>query len=98
MLQFGGFIPTVYKIKIETEAGSLDMTAHAANARPWGVTGKCPDNPVATLQWDTVDGIFTDPNGKIKKLHNGYGYMSIRQCRAYPSIIPPIDMNTVIKK
>jgi len=50
MPRFGGFIPTVYKIRIETEAGILDMTAHAANGRTWGVTGQCPDNPVATIQ------------------------------------------------
>lgn len=98
MPQYGGFIPTVYKIKIETEAGTLDMTANAVNGRTWGVTGKCPDNPVVTLCWDHVEGTFTDLNGNIKELHNGYGNMSIRQWRPYPSIIPPIDLSAGMKK
>jgi len=98
MPQFGGFIPTIYKIKIETEAGTLNMTAHAATARTWGVTGKYPDHPVATIHWDIVEGTFTDRNGKIKELHNGYGDMSIRQWRAYPSLIPPIDLNVSMNK
>ena len=98
MPQFGGFIPSVYKIRIETEEGVLDMSAHAANARTWGVTGKCPDNPVACILWDTVSGTFTDLSGKVKELHNGCGNMSIRQWRAYPSLIPPINLNAGMKK
>ena len=90
MPKYGGFIPTVYKIKIETEAGTLDMTAHAVNARTWGVTGKCPDNPVACIEWGQVDGTFTYKDGDVMTLHNGFGNISIRQWRAYPSLIPPI--------
>jgi len=93
MPRFGGFIPTVYKIRMETEAGMLDMTAHAANARTWGVTGKCPDNPVATIQWDDVNGTFAYADGTVKQLHNGFGAMSIRQWRAYPSTVPPFSSN-----
>lgn len=92
MPRFGGFIPTVYKIKVETEEGTLNMTAHAANARTCGVTGKQPDNPVATLLWDDVEGTFTYKDGRVRELHNGYGNMSIRQWRAYPSMIPPINL------
>jgi hypothetical protein len=98
MPQFGGFIPTVYKIQIETENGTLKIAAHAANARTWGVTGKCPDNPVATIQWDVVEGTFTYCDGTVKELHNGYGNMSIRQWRAYPSMFPPIGIDSGINK
>ena len=49
MPKYGGFIPTVYKIRIETEEGVLDIVAHAANARTWGMTGICPEHPVATI-------------------------------------------------
>lgn len=98
MPQFGGFLPTVYKIQIETEAGTLNMTAHAVNARTWCVTGKCPDNPVATIQWDEVTGTFTYTDGTVKELHNGYGGMSIRQWRAYPNIFPPVSSDADIHK
>lgn len=91
MPKYGGFIPTVYKIRIETEAGVLNMTAHAVNGGTWGVTGKVPDNPVACLNWDKVEGTFTFADGTVKQLTNGYGNMSIRQWRAYPSMIPPVN-------
>lgn len=98
MPQYGGFIPTVYKVSIETEAGVLNMRAHAANVRTWGVTGKCPDNPVATIEWDTVEGTFTYTDGTVKELSNGFGDVSIRQWRAYPSLIPPVGMYGGINK
>ena len=90
--QFGGFIPSVYKIRFEVEDGSLELTAHAATATTWGVTANVPDNPVATLMWDRVEGTFTYKDGRVKKLTNGFGGMSLRQWRQYPSITPPISL------
>jgi len=98
MPRFGGFLPMLYKIQIETEAGTLNMSAHAVNARTWSVTGQCPDNPVATIIWDDVEGTFTYKDGTVKELHNGYGNMSIRQWRAYPSLFPPMGMESAINK
>ena len=98
MPKYGGFVPTVYKIRIETTEGILDMTAHAVTARTWGVTGKCPDNPVATLQWGKVEGTFTYKDGNIKYLTNGFGSMSIRQWRAYPNLIPPVGAGGLNKE
>lgn len=85
----GGFIPAYYNITIESEQGTLKVHAHSANASTWGVTHKFPDNPVATLLYDTVDGTFTFPDGKVKTLTNGHGTMSIRQWQQYPQILPP---------
>jgi len=98
MPKYGGFVPTVYKIKIETNEGVLEIIAHVANARTWGVTGKYPDNPVAALLFGKVEGTFTFKNGKVKKLTNGFGAMSIRQWRAYPSLIPPITAGNINKE
>ena len=91
--QYGGFIPSVYKIRFEVEDGVLEMTARAATATVWGVTNKVPDNPVATLMWDKVEGVFTYKDGRTRKLTNGFGGMSIRQWRQYPCITPPISFN-----
>lgn len=85
----GGFIPEYYNITIESEQGTLKVRAHSANASTWGVTHKFPDNPVATLLYDTVEGTFTFPDGRIKELTNGHGTMSIRQWQQYPQILPP---------
>lgn len=86
--QYGGFIPTVYKVTMETEEGILAFTAHVVSARTWGVTGDVPDNPVATLEWDNMEGTFTFKDGRVKVLTNGMGGVSIRQWRAYPNITP----------
>ncbi|HBL32647.1 MAG TPA: hypothetical protein DDZ96_02355 [Porphyromonadaceae bacterium] len=84
----GAFIPTVYKVTMETEGGVLEYTAHVANATVWGVTGKVPDNPVATLNWDKVEGTFTGKDGHKQLLTNGMGGVSIRQWKPYPSLFP----------
>ncbi|MCL2882719.1 MAG: hypothetical protein FWF45_07560 [Coriobacteriia bacterium] len=89
--QYGGFIPSEYKIRFEVEAGVLELCAHCATATTWGVTANVPDNPVATLMWDRVEGTFTSKEGQVKTLTNGFGGMSIRQWRPYPSITPPIS-------
>ena len=93
--RFGGFVPGVYRISIETEKGTINFSARAVNVRTWGVTGNVPDNPVATIAWDAVEGTFTYTDGTVKTLTNGFGGMSIRQWRAYPSLIPPIANNSL---
>lgn len=64
------------------------MRAKVANARTWGVTYKVPDNPVASLIFDTVEGKFTYKDGTVKVLTGGRGSMSVRQWHAYPNILP----------
>lgn len=83
-----GFIPTVYKIRIEVEGGIYSVKAKVSNLETWGVTYKVPDNPVGTLVFGEVEGSFIDTNGNIRKLTNGRGVMSIRQWHAYPRILP----------
>ncbi len=67
----------------------LIMTrAHVGNARTWGVTFKVPDNPVAVLIFNRVEGTFTDNGGAVRTLTGGRGTMSVRQWHAYPNILP----------
>lgn len=88
MRELDGFIPSYYNIKIAVEDGVYEVYAHVANARTWGVTYKVPDNPVATLVFDKVDGKFTYSDGRVRVLTGGRGSMSIRQWHAYPNILP----------
>ena len=88
MRELDGFIPTYYNIRIKTDDGVYEARAHVANARVWGVTYKVPDNPVATLIFDTVEGKFTCNDGTVRNLTGGRGTMSVRQWHAYPNILP----------
>ena len=47
-----------------------------------------PDNPVAVLIFNKVEGTFTDNNGNVRTLTGGRGTMSVRQWHAYPNILP----------
>ncbi len=87
--ELDGFIPTKYNIKMEVEDGIYEVTAHVCNATTWGVTYKAPDNPVATLTFDKVEGRFTYNDGTRKELTGGRGTISVRQWHAYPNILPP---------
>lgn len=86
--ELDGFIPTTYKIRIEVEDGLYEIKAHVGNATTWGVTFKVPDNPVATLIFDKVEGTFTHRDGTVRTLTGGVGDMSVRQWHAYPNILP----------
>lgn len=86
--ELDGFVPTVYKIRIETEDGVCEIKAHVGNATTWGVTYKVPDNPVATLIFDSVEGRFTYKDGTARTLTGGTGDVSVRQWHAYPNILP----------
>ena len=92
-----GFIPTIYRVKIEVEDGIYEIKAHVCNATTWGVTFKVPDNPVATLTFDVVEGTFTENNGTIRTLTGGMGNMSVRQWHAYPNILPRELYNDEVK-
>ncbi len=83
-----GFIPTKYHIQIEVEDGVYEVTAHVCNASTWGVTHKVPDNPVANLTFDKVEGHFKFKDGSVKELTGGRGVIAIRQWHAYPNILP----------
>ncbi|ATN37397.1 hypothetical protein ACO34A_26890 (plasmid) [Rhizobium sp. ACO-34A] len=82
----GGFIPSRYKVTVEVEAGTLTFFATAVGATVWGVTTKPPATPVATLNWDRLEGTFTDKQGNKQVLSGGFGGVSIRQWRSYPDI------------
>lgn len=88
MRELDGFIPMTYHIRIEVEDGVYEVKAHVGNARTCGVTFKVPDNPVATLIYDMVEGKFASKDGKVRELTGGRGTMSIRQWHAYPNILP----------
>ena len=86
--ELDGFFPSIYKIKMEVEGGLLEIKAHVCNATTWGVTYQVPDNPVATLTFDEVEGRFVYTDGTEMELTGGRGTMSIRQWHAYPRILP----------
>lgn len=86
--ELDGFIPATYKITIEVEDGKLEIEAKVCNATTWGATHKVPENPVATLTYGQVSGIFRHKNGTVRHLTGGRGTMSIRQWHAYPYILP----------
>ena len=88
MRELDGFVPMTYNITIRTEGGVYAVRAHVGNARTWGVTYKVPDNPVAVLIFNRVEGTFTDNNGNVRTLTGGRGTMSVRQWHAYPNILP----------
>ena len=83
----GAFMPMLYKITMEVEAGTLEFTAKAVGATVWGVTGKVPSTPVCTLNWDKPQGTFTYKDGRKKVLTNGFGGTSVRQFKAYPDVL-----------
>lgn len=87
MRALGAFIPTRYKVRMEVEAGVLDFTVKVVGATVWGVTAQPPSTPVATLNWDTVEGTFTYRDGRVKTLSNGVGGVSIRQWKPYPDVL-----------
>ena len=86
--ELDGFVPTVYKIRMEVEDGVCEIKAHVCNATVWGVTYRVPDYPVATLTFDRVEGRFIHNNGAVKELTGGRGSISVRQWHAYPNILP----------
>ncbi len=88
MRELDGFIPTLYRIRIEVEDGVYEIKTHVGNATIWGVTFQVPDNPVATLIFDNVEGIFTFADGTVKELTGGSDALSIRQWHAYLNILP----------
>ena len=83
--ELGVFIPTRYKVTVETEAGFLEMTADVVGTYCWGVT-EVPDSPFAMLDFDKLDGTFTYKDGRKRTLTNGRGGTVIRQWRPYPNI------------
>lgn len=88
MRELDGFIPAKYNVKIKVEDGVLEVNAYVSNATTWGVTFKVPDNPVATLTFEKVEGTFTDNSGNVRVLTGGKGALSVRQWHAYPNILP----------
>jgi hypothetical protein len=84
--QLGAFIPTRYRTTMETESGVLEFGARVLGATVWGVTGKAPSTPVATLNWGRLEGSFRYRDGRRRTLTNGIGGTSIRQWKPYPDI------------
>lgn len=87
MRELDGFVPMTYNIKIQSEGGIYEVNAHVGNARTWGVTYKVPDNPVAVLIFNKVEGTFTGRDSTVRTLTGGRGTMSVRQWHAYPNIL-----------
>lgn len=87
--ELGGFIPTLYKLKIELQDAVWEAEAEVCNATTWGATHKVPENPVATLTFGEVNGCMIASDGSVRSLTGGRGVLSIRQWHPYPYILPP---------
>ena len=81
------FIPTRYKVTIETEVGVLQMTANAVSCYVASGIGAPPDSPTTLLDWDKVEGTFTYHDGRTRTLTNGLGGTLIRQWKPYPGVL-----------
>ena len=85
----GAFIPTRYRVTVETEAGVLEMGSRVVGAALWAVTGAVPDFPFALLHWDEVRGTFTGRDGRRRTLTGGRAANIARQWKPYPRILTP---------
>jgi hypothetical protein len=81
------FIPTRYKVTVETEAGVLEIAANAVSCYVASGIGEPPDSPTTLLDWDKVDGTFTYRDGRTRTLTNGLGGTLIRQWKPYPNVL-----------
>ena len=83
----GAFIPTRYEVTVETGAGVLEFTATAVGGYAPSAVGESPDSPTTLLDWERVDGTFTYPDGRTRRLTNGLGGTLIRQWKPYPETL-----------
>jgi len=87
--KLGAFIPTRYRVTVESDAGVLEMDSKIVGASIFAVTGSVPDFPFALLHWDTVQGTFTDKDGRKRTLTNGRAHSIFRQWKPYPRMFGP---------
>lgn len=87
--ELGAFIPTRYRVIVETDAGILTMESRVIGAGVWAVVGSVPDFPFALLHWDDVSATFTHADGREQKLTNGRAASITRQWKPYPRVFMP---------
>jgi hypothetical protein len=87
--ELGSFIPTRFRVTVETEAGVLEYGSRIVGAALWAITGAVPDFPFALLHWDEVEGTFTYKDGRKRTLTNGRAHSIARQWKPYPRILSP---------
>ena len=83
----GVFIPTRYEVTVETDAGTLEITARTVGTYAASGLHDVPDSPTIVLDWDNVEGTFTTKDGRQRALTNGLGGTLIRQWRPYPNTL-----------
>jgi len=82
----GVFIPTRYRVTVETEAGVLEFATNVVGCTVWAATGDVPDVAFLTLAWDKLDGTFTYKDGRKRTLTNGIGGTQNAIWKPYPPI------------
>lgn len=87
--ELGAFVPTRYKVRVETEAGLLEFTGKVVGSAVWAVTGAVPDFPFALLHWESAEGTFTYKDGRKRTLTNGRAHNITRQWKPYPRTYSP---------
>ncbi len=83
------FIPTRFKVTVETEGGKLEFLAKVVGCNVFGGEGASPDIPTWVMDFDQLDGTFTSKDGRTRKLTNGVGGNAGQQWRPYPSVFAP---------
>jgi hypothetical protein len=89
LTEIGAFVPTKYRVIIDTDEGTLDFSANIVGAAVWAASGRVPDSPFALLHWDTVEGTFTYNDGRKRSLTNGRAENICRQWKPYPRLSTP---------
>jgi hypothetical protein len=89
--RLGAFVPTHYKIKLEVEAGVLELAGNIVESKLWGMRGGggVPDAPLYTHNFDRLDGTFKYHDGRTITLSNGVGGGCVRLWKPYPNIFMP---------
>ena len=89
--RLGAFVPTRYKVRLEVEAGVLEMSGNIVESKLWGMRGGggVPDAPLYTHNFDRLDGTFTYKDGRVVTLENGVGGGCVRIWKQYPSVLMP---------
>ena len=83
------FIPTRFKVVVETDGGTLEFLAKVVGCNIFGAESASPVIPTWLMDFDNLAGTFTYKDGRKMTLTNGIGGNAGQQWRPYPSVFAP---------